>query len=69
MSNGSFHRRSYAAGLIGAGIGASLSPALHEREAQECEEDRTEDRNRQQSPYRVAPTSRYGFAHGCLLCE
>ena len=33
MSNGSFHRRSYAAGLIGAGIGASLSPALHEREA------------------------------------
>ena len=28
-----FTRRTYAAGLIGAGIGASLSPALHEREA------------------------------------
>jgi shikimate dehydrogenase len=26
-------RRTYAAGLIGAGIGSSLSPALHEREA------------------------------------
>jgi shikimate dehydrogenase len=28
-----FHRGGYEVGLIGAGIGASLSPALHEREA------------------------------------
>jgi shikimate dehydrogenase len=28
-----FSRKTYSAGLIGAGIGSSLSPALHEREA------------------------------------
>ena len=33
MSREPYERRTYAAGLIGAGIGASLSPALHEREA------------------------------------
>jgi shikimate dehydrogenase len=33
MTIGSSGRRRYAAGLIGAGIAASLSPALHEREA------------------------------------
>jgi shikimate dehydrogenase len=29
----STHTDSYLVGLIGAGIGGSLSPALHEREA------------------------------------
>ena len=33
MSHEPLERRTYAAGLIGAGIGGSLSPALHEREA------------------------------------
>jgi shikimate dehydrogenase len=33
MGHERFDRRTYAAGLIGAGIAASLSPALHEREA------------------------------------
>jgi shikimate dehydrogenase len=35
MIHGPTTQRTYEAGLIGAGIGASLSPALHEREARQ----------------------------------